>query len=322
MMRPIPGPCKEHPKGVSPREIWGKPALGNLAILFVDDIYIYGKDERHADALDFVFKLMQRCSLFLRPDKCEIGAREVKYLGVILSKEGLRINPEKVEALHRAPRPTYPAGVRRLLGQAGFHRSWLHQYSHNTRHVTDLLKNGARWVWDDRHDTEYNYILRQLASDRCLSVFSWFPVTIRTDASSVGYGCTLIQHHGKERKVVCYASKRLNDTESRRCARDLECAALVWAVSKFRPLLMHHPFVAEGDHEPLSWLKQYQGNNRRLFNYILLLSDYDFRWVDRKGISLDDTGHLFRHPGPISEFDEFNPDANFDPNCGTDVVTN
>ena len=323
MMEPIPGPCKEYPNGVGPKELWGKPALGNIAILFVDDVCIFGQKQHHADCLDFVFKLMQRCNLSLRPDKCELGAEKVKYLGVILSKEGLRINPEKVEALHQAPRPTNPAGVRRFLGQAGFHRNWIPRYAHNTRHMTDMLRKGAKWEWDERHNKEYDYILKQMASGRCLSVFSWgLPVTVRTDASSVGYGATLIQHHGKERKVVCYASKRLNDTESKRCARDLECAALVWAISKFRPLLMHRPFTAEGDHEPLRWLKQYQGNNRRLFNYSLMLSDYDFRWVYRKGISLDDADHLSRHPGALLKADQYNPDASFDAECGTDIVTN
>ena len=58
MMEPIPGPCKEYPNGVGPKEVWGKPALGHICILFVDDVRVFGKHEHHADSLEFIFKLM------------------------------------------------------------------------------------------------------------------------------------------------------------------------------------------------------------------------------------------------------------------------
>ena len=319
---PIPGPCAEYPDGVGPESCWGKPALGNICTQFVDDICIFGKEKHHADSLDFIFKLMQRSNLSLRPDKCELGVKKVKYLGVELSEEGLRICPDKVKALHEAPRPTNPAGIRRFLGQAGFHRNWIPQYAQHTHNMTDNLKKGVKFQWDERHNAEYDYILKHLSSDTCLSVFSWgLPVTIRTDASSLGYGATLVQHDPvKGRQVVCYASKRLNDTESKRCARDLETGACTWACSKYRPLLMHQHFTIEGDHEPMSYLKSYQGNNRRLFNYALLLSDYNFTWKYKPGAGLHDPDHLSRHPGPLKPQDKHNPDAGFDAECGTDMV--
>ena len=126
--------------------------------------------------------------------------------------------------------------------------------------MTNLLKDGVKFEWNSRHDKEYDYILKQMASERCLALFSWHrPVYLRTDASGIGYGATISQPtaDGKKKRVVHYASKRLTETEGKRCARDLEVGALVWAVSKFRPYLLHNKqFFVEGDHAPIAWLNQ------------------------------------------------------------------
>ena len=323
LMQPIPGPCKQFPNGVGPKEWWGKPANQTCCVQFVDDLCIYGKKEHHAATLEFIFGLMQKANLSLRPDKCFLGQETVKYLGVVLSKDGLRIDPDKVKALHEAPRPKDAAGVRRAIGQFVFHRDWIENFSSNTRNMTNLLRKDTKFVWDKQCDAEYDYLLKQLTSANCLAVFDYGKeVTIRTDASSHGYGATLSQMHNGKRRTVCYASKRLTSTEGKRCSRDLECGCMVWACSKFRPYLLHRPFRVYGDHAPLQFLKQYMGNNRRLYNYSLALSDYDFTWEYVKGSTLDDADHLSRHPGPEEAKDRHNPDAGFDAECGTDFVRN
>ena len=116
---------------------------------------------------------MQKANLSLRPDKCFLGQETVKYLGVVLSKDGLRIDPEKVKALHAAPRPKDAAGVRRAIGQFVFHRDWIPNFSSNTRHITDLLRKDIKFVWSAQCDTEYDYLLKQLTSDNCLAVFDY-----------------------------------------------------------------------------------------------------------------------------------------------------
>ena len=318
--------AKGVPVDQRPRKVIGEPCLGNNCNQYVDDLIVFGLKEDHMEAVRFLLSLLKKHHLSICPEKAFIGRSEVQYVGIKLSKEGLRIDPSKVTALHEAPRPTDAKGVRRFLGAAGFSRQWIPHFSQNTIEMTNLLKNGVKFEWNSRHDKEYDYILKQMASERCLALFSWHrPVYLRTDASGIGYGATISQPtaDGKKKRVVHYASKRLTETEGKRCARDLEVGALVWAVSKFRPYLLHNKqFFVEGDHAPIAWLNQYKGNNRRLYNYSLALSDYEFRWTYRKGETMYNEDWLSRHPGPLQPDDPHNPDKSFDPECGTDLVKN
>ena len=291
---------------------------------FVDDLLIFSNDEYHLDYLKFIFKILEKHNLSLRPDKCFLGQRKVKYLGVTLSAEGLRVDQDKVKAMFEAPKPIDPAGVRRFYGAASFMRQWIPNFAERTASLTNLLKKESEWNWTDICDKEYDDIITELTNDKCLAVFDWGKeVILRCDASGIGYGACIWQQHGKHRRMVSCASKRLNDCESKRCARDLECGCQVWACQKFRPMLMHRKFIIEGDHAPLLFLSKYQGTNRRLYNYSLILSEYDYKFVYKKGITMWDPDWLSRHPGPLRDHDPHDPDASFDPQGGgTDLVRN
>ena len=92
---------------------------------------------------------MQKCNLSLRPDKCFLGQKQVKYLGVQLCPENcntvLWVDPGKVKALHEAPKPTDVSGVRRFMGQITYHQDLSQHFSSRTRNMTDFLKKGVKF---------------------------------------------------------------------------------------------------------------------------------------------------------------------------------
>ena len=311
--------------GPGPPEVRNKPCLGNICTCFVDDVCIFSKEDKyHMHYLEFIFNLMEKANLSLRPDKCQIGRREVEYLGVVMSAKGMRISPNKVKALHEAPRPKDAAGVRRFLGQANFHRAWIPNFAMHSEHITANLKKDVKFEWDDRHDKEYDYILKHISSESSLVPFSFSrDVYLRCDASSKGYGCKLFQLYDGVERAVHYASKRLTSTEAKRPARDLEAGCICFGLLKFRPLCIHRKIFIIGDHKPLLWLDKYSGNNRRLFNYAMILSEFDFDFQWKPGETcLQDADHLSRHPGPLRPNDPHDPDAGIDANCGTDLIKN
>ena len=214
---------------------------------------------------------------------------------MVIRGEGISISPSKTKAVWEAKRPTNAEETRRFLGMASYLRSFVPDFGANSKHLTANLAKGAPWVWDDRHDREYRYLLSAICSDNCLAPFSWGKESIlRTDSSAAGYGAVLCQMHGRLRRPVAFISRQLNATEANRPGRDLEAGCLTWACQKFRNYLIHRSFIVHGDCSNLQWVHKYEGNNRRLYNYSLILSQYQMRFVYKKGSTMGDCDWLSR----------------------------
>ena len=296
-------------------------ALGSVVGIYCDDVIGFSNEEDHMAVNKFILSTLAKHNVNLRADKSFIGRREVEYLGMIISGDGISISPAKTKAVWDAKRPASAEDTRRFLGMASYLRSFVPDFAANSKNMTGNLAKGATWIWDDRHEREYQYILSAICSDNCLAPFSWGKESIlRTDSSAAGYGAVLCQMHGKIRRPVAFISRQLNDTEAQRPGRDLEAGCLTWAVQKFRNYLIHRPFVVHGDCSNLQWIHKYDGSNRRLYNYSLILSQYQMRFVYKKGSSMADCDWLSR--SALHQYDDDqdtdNPDFNM-PEVGSDL---
>jgi len=251
-------------------------ALGSVVLVYLDGALAYSSVEDHPEVAGFVMSTMAKHHLVVRADKSYVGRTELTYLGMKLSaKCGISIDPNKVKACWEAPRPKDPAGVRRFLGMCGYLRAFVPGFGPNSINLTATLRKGAKWEWTEACEKEYQYLLSCIASDNCLAPFNWSKhCYLRVDSSAAGYGAVLTQKHGRLFRPVVWLSKQLNDTESNRPSRDLEAGAICWAAQKLRCYLITKPFTVMNDNSSLQWLHKYQGTNRRLWNYAMILSDY------------------------------------------------
>ena len=86
-------------------------------LVYVDDVIIWSTDfESHLQHLDLVFQRLRMANLTLRPNKCEFAKPEILYLGHFISREGITVDPSKIEVVKSFPTPQNQHDVRTFLG--------------------------------------------------------------------------------------------------------------------------------------------------------------------------------------------------------------
>jgi hypothetical protein len=144
--------------------------------------------------LDEVFSRLAKAGLKLKPRKYKLFAREIEYLGHIVSAAGVAVNPAKVEAVKNWPTPRCVTDVRAFLGLASYYRRFVKGFATITSPLTRLTDVGASWQWTDVHQQAFDRLKDVLATAPVLA----FPVpeaeyVLDTDASLTAVGAVLSQ---------------------------------------------------------------------------------------------------------------------------------
>ena len=83
-----------------------------FVIVFIDDILIYSRTEAdHAEHLRIALEILRREKLYAKFSKCEFWLKEVQFLGHVVSNEGIKVDPSKIEAVLNWDRPRTPTEV-------------------------------------------------------------------------------------------------------------------------------------------------------------------------------------------------------------------
>ncbi|GKA11548.1 putative nucleotidyltransferase, ribonuclease H [Tanacetum coccineum] len=182
--------------------------LDKFVIVFIDDILVYSKsEEEHKRHLWIVLEILRQKKLYAKFSKCEFWLQQVAFLGHIVSVDGIIMDPSKVEAITKWPRPTT---------------------------VMKLMRKGEKFVWTDERQESFEELKRRLVSAPILTLPSGSGgFQIYSDASKKGLGCVLMQHG----KVIAYASRQLKPYEVNYPTHDLELAAVVFALKIWRHYL-------------------------------------------------------------------------------------
>ncbi|KAD4585690.1 hypothetical protein E3N88_23291 [Mikania micrantha] len=94
-----------------------RPYLDQFVIVFIDDILIYSKTEQeHEDHLKKVLELLRAEQLYAKFSKCEFWLKEVHFLGHVINKDGIHVDPAKIEAIKNWTTPSTPTEIRSFLG--------------------------------------------------------------------------------------------------------------------------------------------------------------------------------------------------------------
>ena len=250
------------------------PYLDKFVVVFVDDILIYSKSKgEHENHLRIVLQTLRDNKLYAKFEKCDFWKEEVKFLGHVVSKDGVSVDPSKVEAVMNWKQPTTVTEIRSFLGLAGYYRRFIRDFSSIASSLTKLTRKDVPFMWTADCEKAFNELKTSLTTAPVLTIPSeGGGLVIYSDASHQGLGCVLMQHG----KVVAYASRQLKVHEKNYPTHDLELAAIVFALKIWRHYLYGEKFELFSDHKSLKYLFTQKELNMRQRRWMELIKDYDF----------------------------------------------
>jgi hypothetical protein len=122
--------------------------LDKFVIVFLDDILVYSKiEEEHEQHLRMVLQVLREHQLYEKLSKCSFYQKQIHYLGHIIFKEGIVVDPEKVQAIQEWPAPRNVTKVRSFMGLAGYYRRFIARFSRIDHAITSLQRKEKKFQW-------------------------------------------------------------------------------------------------------------------------------------------------------------------------------
>ncbi|CAJ0589399.1 unnamed protein product [Cylicocyclus nassatus] len=162
--------------------------------IYIDDLIITSETpEEHLADIDEVLGKIEIIGMKLKASKCEFAKEEIKFLGFILSKEGIRPNPDKTKAIDDYPQPTNPTDVKSFLGMCSFFRRFVHNFAAIAALIA-LTKKNTPFEWTPQCEEAMNRLKEALTSAPILAAPRLGkPFIIETDSSAKGIAGVLKQ---------------------------------------------------------------------------------------------------------------------------------
>ncbi|GJR48652.1 putative reverse transcriptase domain-containing protein [Tanacetum coccineum] len=206
-----------------------KPYLDKFVIVFIDDILIYSKsEEEHEVHLKTILDLLEKEKLYAKFSKCEFWLKEVQFLGHVVNRDGIHVDPSKVESVKNWKTPESSTEIRSFLGLAGYYRRFIENFSKIAKPLTLLTQKNKAYVWGDKQDEAFQILKEKLCNAHVLALpvgtrdFVFYVIASKTrfweraDAAgqsggssySVDYECEIKYHPGKANVVADALSRK------------------------------------------------------------------------------------------------------------------
>jgi hypothetical protein len=265
-------------------------------LLYLDDVIVIGNDfDSHYDRLKEVFDRLRAAGLKLKPTKCELLQPKVRYLGHVVSKDGVATDPLKIESVSKWPTPTNVAEVRSFLGTVGYYRQYIEGFATIGKPLTQLTHKGVQFEWNDLTNQAFVELRQKLIEAPILGYPNpKLQYILDTDASAAGVGAVLSQVQDGAERVIAYYSKTLSPAERNYCVTRRELLAVILAVKHFRPYLYGQRFKLRTDHAALIWLCKRAEPSNQVARWLEILAEFRFDIEHRAGVKHGNADGLSR----------------------------
>ncbi|GKV18335.1 hypothetical protein SLEP1_g28734 [Rubroshorea leprosula] len=198
-----------------------KLQIGRNIEVYVDDMIVTSvRAKDHIDDLDETFQNLRRAQMKLNPLKCTFVVESGKFLGYVVSKKGIEVNPEKVQAVQQMEPPKTIKDVQRLTGRVAALHRFIARSAERCLPFFKALRENKNFQWTDECQQAFDELKRYLASAPLLSkpvdgecLYLYLGVTEEAVSS------VLLREENKNQKPICYVSKVLQGVT--RCQAEL-----------------------------------------------------------------------------------------------------
>lgn len=268
--------------------------LDRTCTAYLDDVLIYSENEdEHEDHVVQVLTKLRDAGLTLDPTKCRFKVKKVKYLGLILTTDGIEMDPAKVATVVQWPRPKNVKDVQAFLGFANFYRRFIKGFSRIAKALTKLtgIDGKHEFPLPDNHAAVQAFDrLRQAFAGAEGSFLAHFDpdkqTWLETDSSDFVAAAVLSQmdKHGVLRPVA-FLSHKMTPAECNYEIYDKELLAIVQAFDEWRFELagIKDPVKILTDHQALRTFMTNKRLNRRQARWAEFLSEFNFKITYRPG---------------------------------------
>ena len=272
-----------------------------VALCYVDDVIIFSRTfEDHLRHLKDVFMRLRTANITLKPSKCTFAAPEVHYLGHIISKHGVKVQPSKIEAVKSFPKPKNQHDLKSYLGLTCYYRRFIKGYSSIAAPLNRLLQKDKPFKWTTEAQTAFETLKQALIQAPVLAYPNpSYPLTIHTDSSgqSIGYVLSQTNPDGVSH-VLAFGGRALRQNEKKWTVTEQECLAVICAVNEYKMYLSSQKVTIVTDHKALTWLKTIKHTNSRLARWSILMSSIDYEIQHRPGRTNQNADSLSRRTYP------------------------
>ena len=239
-------------------------ALGNIDVdivimIYVDNILVVSDSvERHTLDVVIVIDALTKAGLKLKLAKCKIGYSAIQFMGAIVDGERRGVDPHKAKVFARMKRLENGKQIQRILGFVNFLRDFIPLFA-NVVGPLEALRSCRKisketWVLLGGKSA-FEALQKILSKTPVLENLDWLKECfVETDASQYGVGAVLFQKEGERTVYIDFVAKAFNKAQQNYSAIKRELLAGLFAMEKWRPLLLHWKFIWGLDNQVLTYL--------------------------------------------------------------------
>ena len=256
---------------------------GSMVMAYIDDIVIATETvEDHMARLREVFECLREAGFKMRVAKCNFMKSEIKYLGRVVSAEGVKPDPKAVAKLRDWEIPRNKTEMQSFLAFANYYREFIPWHAKLVAPLHTVTGLNVTFTWGPEQQKAFNEIKKALIEATALAQpDSEREFVLDTDASAVAISGILHQWQGppgeRRLKPIVYGSKKLTTTQAKYGAPKLEMFAAYCFIVKYHSYLCPRKFTLRVDNQALSWLETYSTDQALIGRWIMTLEKYHFR---------------------------------------------